>query len=408
MRTVVLLVFSHRADIFLVNSYLDLAAVTISMANKSVSNPVRSRPQNLEIVGSISVIPHEVISALSIRATTAGTLTLSNTVRSIHHHLCAMILEGFDGEPTAVHKDTSGLTKMNGNVQHLSLAVFLLSNDLVTTEKLAELIGLFVDASGVQLLRSLLAIQTPTIEALAEKLVLGPIQSGIKIVVQMCHEARASPNVTLLGPTALQYVAEKANIELTRILIEAGAEVNTPPSEYCDRTALQAAVVSSNIELVQILLEAKADVHAPPADYCGMTALQAAAEGGKIGLVQYLLTARANVNAPATRYAGATALQVAAIHEYVIIATVPLNAGADANADGALEEGRTALEGAAEHGRIDMVQLLLNAGVDLRKQGNTQYKRTLQLASENEYRALERLVEAHYKSSCTDDQLYAL
>ncbi|KAF3014369.1 hypothetical protein E8E12_000017, partial [Didymella heteroderae] len=71
---------------------------------------------------------------------------------------------------------------MNGNVQYFSLAVFLLSNDLVTTEKLAEMIGLFVDASGVQFLRSLLAIQTPTIEALAEKLVLGAIQSGNKIV----------------------------------------------------------------------------------------------------------------------------------------------------------------------------------------------------------------------------------
>ncbi|KAF2181593.1 hypothetical protein K469DRAFT_713660 [Zopfia rhizophila CBS 207.26] len=45
-----------------------------------------------------------------------------------------------------------------------------------------------------------------------------------------------------------------------------------------------------------------------------------------------------------------------------------------------------------------MVQLLLNADADLRGNGHMQYKRALQLASNNGHNAVRRLIEAHYKS----------
>jgi hypothetical protein len=337
------------------------------MVAKSDSSKFQSKPQNPKTVGYVSVIPDKVISTLSSRATTASTSTLSNTVRPIHHRLRAMIPEDFDRGPNASHKGTSGLIKMDGNVQHVSLAVFLLTNNLVATDEVAEVVGLFVGASDVQLLRSLLAIQTPTVEALSESLLLGALQSENVIVVQTCLEAGANSNSTLLGRTALQYVAGKANIWLVQVLLKAKADVNAPPAHDSGRTALQAAVGSGNIKLVQILLKAGA-----------------------------------HVNALAAGYAGATALQVASLRSYVRVATKLLDAGADPDAAGALSEGRTALEGAAEHGCIDMVQLLLNAGVALRK-GDVQYDRTLQLTSRNGHGAVQKLVETHCRSSCTGD-----
>lgn len=351
-----------------ISPYPDLAAVAISMVNKSISNPSQSKPQDLGTVGYMSLIPDTVISALSKCVTTGITPTLSNTVRRIHSHLRAIIPEEFERESNAGHKDTSGLIKMTGNVQHLSLAVFLLTNNMLNTEKVAVMTQLFQDTSNVQFLRSLLSVRNPTVEALAEKLLLAAIQSEHQFMAQTCLEAGADPNSQLLGRTALQYVAGKANIKITRSLLDAGADVNAPPADNDGRTALQAAAYSGNLELVQVLLDAGADV-----------------------------------NASAAKHAGATSLQAAALSGRVRVATTLLNAGADANAGGALENGRTALEGAAEHGRIDMVQLLLNAGVDLWRDGKVQYERTLQLASRNGHTVVKKLVEAHYKSIHTGD-----
>jgi ankyrin repeat protein len=115
-------------------------------------------------------------------------------------------------------------------------------------------------------------------------------------------------------------------------------------------------------------------------------------------LVQLLLTSGADVNALPGYDGGVTALQVSAIQGYVGIAIILLHAGADVNASGAPIDGRTALEGAAEHGRINMVQLLLNAGAEFYGSGNTQYRRALELASDNGHNTVIKLLKAHYKS----------
>ncbi|EMD62800.1 hypothetical protein COCSADRAFT_161359 [Bipolaris sorokiniana ND90Pr] len=187
-----------------ISPYPDLAAVAISMVNKSISNPSQSKPQDLGTVGYMSLIPDTVISALSKCVTTGITPTLSNTVRRIHSHLRAIIPEEFERESNAGHKDTSGLIKMTGNVQHLSLAVFLLTNNMLNTEKVAVMTQLFQDTSNVQFLRSLLSVRNPTVEALAEKLLLAAIQSEHQFMAQTCLEAGADPNSQLLGRTALQ------------------------------------------------------------------------------------------------------------------------------------------------------------------------------------------------------------
>lgn len=244
--TVVSIFLLHEADGKLVSTYPYLAAVAIAIVNKSTNNSIPSRPQNLPTIVWMPTIPDEIVSALPTWATISTTSTLSNPVRHIHRHIRAIIPEDFDREPNVGHKEMSGLIKMNGNVQHLSLAVFLLTNNMLDTGRVAVMAKIFEDKRNVQLLRSLLSIQNPTVEAFAEKLFLGATQSGNPVIIQECLKAGADPNARLLGRSALQYVSEKADIELAQILLAAGADVDAPPADVGGRTALQVAAEDGN------------------------------------------------------------------------------------------------------------------------------------------------------------------
>ena len=64
------------------------------------------------------------------------------------------------------------------------------------------------------------------------------------------------------------------NVELVKMLLDAGADVNAPPAKsYRAKTALQAAAERGNVELVRMLLDAGANVNAPPAADDGRTVL---------------------------------------------------------------------------------------------------------------------------------------
>jgi ankyrin repeat protein len=64
------------------------------------------------------------------------------------------------------------------------------------------------------------------------------------------------------GKTAFQAAAENDNLELCRILLNAGADVNATPADKDGRTLLQAAAENDNLKLCRILLNAGADVNA--------------------------------------------------------------------------------------------------------------------------------------------------
>ena len=64
------------------------------------------------------------------------------------------------------------------------------------------------------------------------------------------------------------------NVELVKMLLNAGADVDAPPAKsYRAKTALQAAAERGNVELVGMLLDAGANVNAPPAADDGRTVL---------------------------------------------------------------------------------------------------------------------------------------
>ena len=177
------------------------------------------------------------------------------------------------------------------------------------------------------------------------------------------------------GRTALQAAASTGNREIVQQMLKAGAEVNAIASPRYGCTTLQAAVESGNGELVMMLISIGADVNAPASELGGRTCLQAAAETARADLVHMLLRQGAAVNSPAAAEGyGVTPLQ-AVLRTYrngdwrahrETVATI-LEAGADVNAPPSPKGGISALEAATMSDDTDLVCQLLGMGADPNK-----------------------------------------
>lgn len=218
----------------------------------------------------------------------------------------------------------------------------------------------------------------------------------------------------------LQLSARQGQDETMRLLLRYGADPNAYGQETGFITDSQrkttsiggkdtvtrfestlcSAVQSGHVRAVRLLLEAGADVNSPTHGPFGRTALQTAAEIVDMDILEELLRAGADVNADPAEWRGATALQAAAIGGFIGTAARLIEIGADVNAKGAERDGRTALEGASEHGRIDMVQFLLNSGADVQSPnfGAVKHENAVDLARRNGYNAVARLLQKHRES----------
>ena len=110
-------------------------------------------------------------------------------------------------------------------------------------------------------------------------------------------------------------------------------------------------------ELVELLIEYGAEINSPPAEKFGATALQFAAIGGYIGIAFVLLGHEADVNAPPARSEGRTALEGAAEHGRTDMVQILLNSGCIITGDGQ-EQYERALERASENGHHAVRKLL--------------------------------------------------
>ena len=96
------------------------------------------------------------------------------------------------------------------------------------------------------------------------------------------------------GFTPLGLACYFGNYEIARYLLLKGAEVNTPSKNGYNVFPLHSAVAENRADLTKILLEAGADVNIAQAS--GITPLHSAAQNGNIEILISLLEAGANVN----------------------------------------------------------------------------------------------------------------
>jgi ankyrin repeat protein len=128
-------------------------------------------------------------------------------------------------------------------------------------------------------------------------------------MIRVLFQYRANPNAACIGGDwtefdeasyffprkPLQEASMNGNKEIVEILLEHGADVNSPPVLGNGATALQYAAMHGFLGIAHLLLEHEADVNAPPAKIDGRTALEGAAENGRLDVVQLLLNAGASV-----------------------------------------------------------------------------------------------------------------
>jgi ankyrin repeat protein len=153
------------------------------------------------------------------------------------------------------------------------------------------------------------------------------------------------------------------SIELARLLLDAGADVNAPDCPaydvyrgYLGVTTLQAVVESRSVEIVQMLLDAGANINIPR---CSPLLSAVQTREPNIALVRVLIAVGTDVND--TRE---LPLIIAAV-EMGNIDLVVLFLAASANVNAIDSSNRTALEVVVKYRHKDLVQVLLDAGVDV-------------------------------------------
>ncbi|GFG15188.1 isoform 3 of ankyrin-3 [Aspergillus udagawae] len=205
-----------------------------------------------------------------------------------------------------------------------------------------------------------------------------------RILIEAGADLNASSGPTGWRTTALHRASENNNVECVRVLLEAGADPNPAVDgrhhytlhaldqeiEECNWgsdntpalfTPLQAAVRAQNITMIRMLLGAGAQIDGRPRGKYGHTALQICAMIGNERIIEILLRKGADINAPAGVYRGRTALQAASIHSDTTVLSILLRQGADVDAPPALRKGKTALQIAVAAGNLEGVRILLDA-----------------------------------------------
>ena len=206
--------------------------------------------------------------------------------------------------------------------------------------------------------RYILSAQTSTIQAFAEIVLEVAIEMGKQeIVSDLLKHSRLKRLVQSSGEL-LVIAVRFQNVELVRLLLRAGAR-----AEMRGRKILPLGVART-VDIARILVEAGADVNSEESKREGPLLVMAAMRRD-VNLARYLIGAGAHVNVSAEYYG--TPLMLAAGGDQIELLQLFLDHGADVNiiADHTGKHKPSALLFAAEAGNLNFVELLVKAGADV-------------------------------------------
>lgn len=151
-------------------------------------------------------------------------------------------------------------------------------------------------------------------------------KQGNKTVVRSLLKRKPDVNVPLPdGTTALHWAAYRSDLELVKLLLDAGANPRVA-SRVGGNTPLTVACISGNAPVVDALLKAGADPNVATSN--GTTPLMIAASSGSMATVNALLNKGADINARESVY-GQTALMFASAKNRTSVIRTLINRGAD-------------------------------------------------------------------------------
>jgi len=231
------------------------------------------------------------------------------------------------------------------------------------------------------------------------------------------------------GTTALQWAVRANDLEMTEMLLKAGAKAST--ANQSGATPMLLAAMNGNAAILERLILAGADPNAAVSE-TGDTALMIAARTGKADAVRMLLDRGAKVNAKET-WGGTTALMWAVAEMHPEVTKVLVERGADVNAksnfvpsaSGRGFEGTAAvapkpnqtteefasgwmtpLMFAARENDLESAKVLVKAGADVNAVG-ADGKDALGLALFNgSYEVASLLIDSHANVNHADEQRF--
>jgi ankyrin repeat protein len=160
------------------------------------------------------------------------------------------------------------------------------------------------------------------------------------------------------GATPLIEAAKTRDLRTVRYLLDHGAYVNA--TDKMDCTALTEAALRGSVDIARLLIERGANVNHAVKRY-GTTPLMFAAIRGSVPMIELLLSNGAKVDARDAM--GTTALMWAAYSDYADPAPVARLLAAGANVHESDKAGNTSMSWASRRGDTAVVALLRKAGV---------------------------------------------
>jgi ankyrin len=152
---------------------------------------------------------------------------------------------------------------------------------------------------------------------------------GDKSAVRALLEKKADVNTPQVdGTTALHWAVRSNDLEVTDMLLKAGARASA--ANQSGATPMLLAATNGNAVILEHLIRAGADPNAPLSQ-TGDTALMIAARTGKVDAVRMLVDHGAKVNAKET-WGGTTALMWAVSERHPEVTKLLVEHGADVNA----------------------------------------------------------------------------
>ncbi len=195
------------------------------------------------------------------------------------------------------------------------------------------------------------------------------VYKGHLEIVKLLLEKGANVNAKdKYGDTPLLRATKQRHLEIVKLLLDKGADVNEK-DKYGD-TPLLSAVEIDHLEIVKLLLEKGANVNAKNMN--GYTPLMRATENGHLEMVKLLLDRGANVNEK-NKNNYETSLHWAVWRRWggdLEIAKLLLEKGANVNAKDM--NGYTPLLRATEQGDLEIMRLLLYKGADVNEKNKSE------------------------------------
>lgn len=193
------------------------------------------------------------------------------------------------------------------------------------------------------------------------------------------------------GKTPLHFAVEAENENIVKVLIDAGADVNAMNKD--EYTPLRLVPQSDdNVNILKLLIDAGSDVNSNSSLWNDGTLLHEAAESGKVNILKVLLESGADVNAK-NSFENNTPLQLAASSRHnpnnLTIAKTLIDSGADIDAKNCVDN--TPLHSSVLYKNFDFVRLLIDAGADLNSKSKSNIT-PLILSTYSNYKDISKLL----------------